>query len=151
MKTVKAGGDVKDKQGGSREKARMAALIADIAADVEQDGRVTIRDLAMTYGVSNDTIHKVLHDNLGLSKKSARWVPKLLSKEQMEERVRVSRDFVAAVHRNGQSWLKTVLTMDKTLVSQHTPETKKQSKRWVLKGQLGPIRPGCRPPGSSTW
>ena len=67
-------------------------------------------------------------------------MPKLLSKEQMEERVRVSRDFVAAIHRNGQSWLKTVVTMDETMVSQHTPETKKQSKRLVKKGQPGPLK-----------
>ena len=140
IRIVKAGGDFQDKRGGSREKARTAELIADIAADVERDGRVTIRDLATAYGVSNDTIHKILHDNLGLSKKSARWVPKLLSKEQMEERVRCSREFVAAVNSNGQSWLKTVVTMDETMVSQHTPETKKQSKRWVKKGQPGPLK-----------
>ena len=97
---VKKGGDVKDERGCNCEKARTAALIANIAADVEQDGRVTIRDLATAYGVSNDTIHKILHDDLGLSKKSERWVPKLLSKEQMEERVQVSRDFVSAVFRH---------------------------------------------------
>ena len=92
----------------------------------------------MAYGVSNDTIHKILHDDLGLSKKSARWVPKLLSKEQMEERVRVSRDFVAAVHRNGQLWLKTVVIMDKTMVSQHTPETKNSPKGGLKRANQAP-------------
>ncbi len=140
MKIVKAGGEVGDKRGGSREKARTAALIANIAADVQQDGRVTIRDRATAYGVSKDTIHKILTEDLGLSKKSARWVPKLLSPDQMKERVRVSRDFVAAVHRHSMSYLDNIVTMDETMVSQHTPETKKQSKRWVKKGSPGPLK-----------
>jgi hypothetical protein len=35
----------------------------------------------------------------GLEKKSARWVPKLLSDEQKLERIQICSDFVAAVHR----------------------------------------------------
>ena len=36
--------------------------------------------------------------------------------------------------------LDRIVTMDKTLVSYHTPLTKKQSKQWILKGQPGPIK-----------
>ena len=35
--------------------------------------------LAAYPGVSYETIHKILLEDFGLSKKSARWVPKLLS------------------------------------------------------------------------
>ena len=114
---------------------------------MEKDGRVTIRKLAESHGVSNDTIHKILHDDLGLSKKSARWVPKLLSKEQMQERVRVCKKFVAAVHRHSKAWLNNIVTMDETMVSLHTPETKKQSKRWVPRGQPGPVKARVHCPG----
>jgi hypothetical protein len=34
-------------------------------------------------------MHNILHEELGLVKKSARWVPELLSMEQKEERVRI--------------------------------------------------------------
>ena len=141
IKKVKEGGDATDQRGKHREKTRRnTTLIADIAAEVEKDGRVTIRKLAESHGVSNDTIHKILHDDLGLSKKSARWVPKLLSKEQMQERVRVCKKFVAAFHRHSKAWLNNIVTMDETMVSLHTPETKKQSKRWVPRGQPGPVK-----------
>ena len=127
IKKVKEGGDATDQRGKHREKSRRdATLIADIAAEVEKDGRVTIRKLAEGHGVSNDTIHKILHDDLGLSKKSARWVPKLLSKDQMQERVRVCKKFVTAVNRHSKAWLNNIVTMDETMVSLHTPETKKQ-------------------------
>ena len=35
--------------------------------------------LAASCGVSNDTIHTILHEDLITSKKSARWVLKILS------------------------------------------------------------------------
>ena len=78
---------------------RTQSLIASVAAAVEEDRRVSIEDLAGAHGVSYGTIFNIIHDDLGLVKKSARWVPKLLSREQMLERVRISTNFVAAVRR----------------------------------------------------
>lgn len=86
------------------------------------------------------TIHNILHDDLGLSKKSARWVPKLLSDGQKNEQVRISQQFIADVHRHSMDYLNKIVTMDETMISLHTPETKKQSKRWVPKGKPGPIK-----------
>ncbi len=65
---------------------------------------------------------------MGLVKKSARWVPKLLSQVQKEDRVRISQKFVDAVERSGLSMLDRIITMDETLVSYFTPETKRMSK-----------------------
>ena len=36
--------------------------------------------------------------------------------------------------------LDDIVTMDETMVSFHTPETKKQSKQWILKGKPGPLK-----------
>ena len=141
IKLIKDGEEVKNERGrGTTKRDRDAALIAAVAAAIEEDGRVSVRELASANGVSNDTIHKILHDELGLSKKSARWVPKLLSQEQKEKRVELCKNFIAAVHRHSMSYLDTIVTMDETMVSLHTPETKKQSKRWVKRGQPGPLK-----------
>ena len=127
IKLVKDGEEVKNERGrGTTKRVRDAALIAAVAAAVEEDGWVSVRELASANGVSNDTIHKILHDELGLSKKSARWVPKLPSQEQKERRVELCQNFIAAVHRHSMSYLDTIVTMDETMVSLHTPETKKQ-------------------------
>jgi hypothetical protein len=50
-----------------------------------KDRRVKVRRLALAHGVSKNTIHYTLHQDLNLSKKSARWVPKLLT-DKMKER-----------------------------------------------------------------
>jgi hypothetical protein len=111
-----------------------------MAADVKADHCIMCRDLASAHGVSFGTMHNILHVELGLVKKSAHWVPKLLSPEQKEERVWICTEFVAAVGRSSVAMLDQIITMDKTMVSYHTPQTKRQSKQWIEKGKPGPIK-----------
>jgi hypothetical protein len=66
-------------------------------------------------------------------------VPKLLSQDQKDQRVENCSEFIAAVHRHF-AMLDNIVTMDETMVSYHTPETKKQSKQWISKGKPGPIK-----------
>jgi hypothetical protein len=96
---------------------------------VKEDRRANCRDLAFAHGVLNGTMHSILRDDLGLVKKSARWVPKLLNEDQKQERVQTCKEFVAAVQRRSMVMLDCIITMDETMVSYHTPETKKQSKQ----------------------
>ena len=42
-------------------------------------------------------IINIIHDDLGLVKKSARWVPKLLSQEQKDNRIACSRELKKVV------------------------------------------------------
>jgi histone-lysine N-methyltransferase SETMAR len=98
-------------------------FIAKIAAEVESDRRVTVKKLARTHGVSTKAIHAMLHKDLNISKKSARWVPKLLSNDMKKERVRTSEEFLKMVYRHSMSMLDNIVTMDKLSVSFHTTET----------------------------
>jgi hypothetical protein len=56
-------------------------------------------------------------------------------------------DFVAGLAKGGKSYaeiwiaiLDNIVTMDETMVSYHMPETEKQSKQRIKKGQPGPIK-----------
>jgi histone-lysine N-methyltransferase SETMAR len=101
---------------------------------------VTLNKLASAYGVSKRTINLTLRHDLNLTKKSARWVPKLLTEEMKKERVRTSELFLAMVRRHSMSLLDNIVTMDESAVSFHTPETKQQSMQWLPKGQPGPVK-----------
>ena len=82
-KDVKDGKDTKDTRGKVKTKrVRTPQFIEAVKADVEADRRITTQQLASKYEVSLHTMWLVLNDDLGLSKKSARWVPKLLTHEQ---------------------------------------------------------------------
>ena len=77
LKRVKMGKNTDDRRGFTKQKT--ADLIASAAAAVAEDCRVSIQDLARAHGTLYGTISHILHSQLGLVKKSARWVPKLLS------------------------------------------------------------------------
>ena len=67
---------------------------------MEADRRICVDYLAEKYMVSTWTIHHVLIDDFGLSKKSARWVPKLLTDEQKDVRIQCSKEFLDRYKRD---------------------------------------------------
>ncbi len=141
LKKVKTGENASDQRKfNSKKTKRTLALIASIAAAMEDDRRILVKRLALTHDLSVGTVFNILHKDLHLSKKSARWVPKNLTDEQKEARVRTSEAFVKRIQQGSFSLLNNIVTMDKTLVSYHTPETKNQSKEWTIKGQPGPLK-----------
>jgi hypothetical protein len=77
---------------------------------------------------------------MGLEKKTARWAPRLLSPDQKEERVNACAELVAAVQRHSIAMMDQIVTMNENMVCYHTPETKRQSKQWVKRGQPESIK-----------
>jgi hypothetical protein len=141
MSTVKEGKSTVDRRPfNSKKTIRTESLVDFVSAVVEEDRRVKIRHLSRVTGASIGTIYNILHKDLGLTKKSARWVPKLLTKEQKQERLRISQEFMELVEREGEEILGRIITMDESEVSYHTPETKRQSMQWIKKGSPGPIK-----------
>ena len=57
---------------------------------VKEDGRSTVYQIAETMGISVGSAHSILHDDLCLSKLSARWVPKALRPNQLNLRRELS-------------------------------------------------------------
>ena len=68
--------------------ARISVLIAAVAANIEEDLCVSIKILASAHVVSVQTLQNFLSKDLSLAKRSARWVPQLLSEEQKLEKMR---------------------------------------------------------------
>jgi hypothetical protein len=130
IKAVKEGKVTEDqRQHNGRRKVRRPDFVAEIAAEVDEDRRITIRKLAAAHGVSMRTIQLTLHEDLDLSKKSARWVPKLLTSAHKEERIWTCKKFLAMVRSRSMAMLDSIITMDESAVSFHMPESKMQSKQ----------------------
>ena len=94
---------------------------------VTQNQRISVKEFASSHDVSNGTISNIIHEDLELVKKSARWVPKLLSEDQKLER--------ASTCTKSLSILDNIVAM-KSMVSFHIPETQRQSEQGI-----GPLRP----------
>ncbi|QQP41232.1 Mariner Mos1 transposase [Caligus rogercresseyi] len=117
---VKAGKDSSDKRSTNGRRVY-----------VEADRWVTMEELAIKFETSINTIFHVLHDNLGLSIKSARWIPDAHRGSQNEES---ELNFEL-----GLGFLDKIVTMDETSVSFFTPESKRGSSQWLPKGSNPPL------------
>jgi hypothetical protein len=91
-------------------------------------------------GCLKGTMYNILHNKLGLVKKSARLVSKLLSEEQKKERVKICTDFVASMHGLSMTMLDNIVIMDETWYPTTHLKKKRQSKQWIKKGLLGLVK-----------
>ena len=109
----------------------VVASIKDKVKDmVNADRRVTVRDISDELGVSCSTVHGILTDNLGMSKVSARWVPRLLTDTEKENRVRCSQMFLSRYDAEGDEFLDRIITTDESWFHHFDPETKAMSSVW---------------------
>ncbi len=81
----------------SKQKKTTSAFMANVAANIKKNRQVTLNKLAQAHGVSIRTLNLTIRHELNLTKKSARWVPKLLTVDMKKERVRTSKNFLALV------------------------------------------------------
>jgi hypothetical protein len=65
-----------------------ANLIASVSTSIAADHHKNIQDLAKAHGMSLPSLVASCFSQQGPAKKSTGWVPKLLSQEHMEERVK---------------------------------------------------------------
>ena len=130
---------IRDRRGQfSLKSARTADKIDAVRRLVTSDQRLTIDDMALESGLSHGTVHTILHDDLGLTKRAARWVPRLLTSEHKEKKMEMARSFIRQHFWQGRAFLESLVTMDEMWVSFYTPELKSQSMQWLPVGAAAP-------------
>ncbi len=106
---------------------------------IDQDNRQSISTLSFLTGIPWSMCRKILRWDLKLCKKSAKFVPHLLTEAQMYERFRISSMMLAKI-KEEPSFLETVVTMDESWVYSYDPELKCQSNAWLRKGEARPLK-----------
>ncbi|QQP31674.1 Putative mariner transposase [Caligus rogercresseyi] len=102
------------------------------------DRRLKVREIVEAIGISHGSVVSILKDHLAMKKLSARWVPRLLTIDHKRNRVTTSMECLALFNRNKDEFFRRFVTVDETWIHYNTPETKQQSKQWVLKGESAP-------------
>ena len=97
---------------------------------VMDDRRLTVRHIATTIGISHERVEKILSKELGMTKVSARWVPRLLTPDQKRTRLFMSRENLKRFEADPANFMERFLTQDECWVYHFEPETKKQSMQW---------------------
>jgi histone-lysine N-methyltransferase SETMAR len=108
---------------------------------VLENRKVKLREIADTLKISEGSVHTILHERLSMRKLFSKWVPRLLTVDQKQQRVDDSERCLELFMRNKKDFLRRYVTMDETWIHHHTPESNRQSAEWTAAGEPRPKRP----------
>lgn len=110
--------------------SRTEVLQNTAAAIVREDRRMTIRELAACLDISIGSAFSIMHDDLAMRRVSSRWVPRLLTPEQMQHRVSVCQDLLSRFGGEANEEMNRIITVDESWMYHYDPELKQQSSQW---------------------
>ena len=108
-------------------------MIGIVRQIIREDRRRTIHEISMLLGISHGTCHKILTEDLKLRRVASKFVHRLLSVDQKQQRLDVCLDLKENA-ANHPSFLSNVMTGDETWVYAYDPEKKTQSSQWKSLG-----------------
>ena len=81
---------------------------------VKSDARYTSQQIANMVGISKASALRILRNILKMKKKSARWIPHLLTEEQTRTRVRMARKLLKRFPRYDKKLFMNIATGDES-------------------------------------
>ena len=105
---------------------------------IVEDPTITLRFLALELDVRYGSAHAIAHEQLGRSKRYARWVPNQLTIEQKEQRVATGRNWLHEFEANGPQRFSDVVTGDECWISFFTMKDKRSNMVWLVENEPRP-------------
>ena len=141
VKAFKAGKfSVEDDTSPGRSKTSVTkANIAAVKIVVEQDTRLSVRDVASCTGISEGSVQTILKKRLDLSKVCARLVPHLLTEEQKTQSPESARELLKTYKGCNSRVISNLLTGDETWVQMFEPQKRGDNKQWKRKDKKTPM------------
>ena len=114
------------------------ANIAAVKIVVEQDMRLSVKDIASCTGISEGTVQIILKKHLHLRKVCARWIPHLLTEERKTQRLKCAQELLKTYKGYNSRVISNLLTGDETWVHMFEPQRRADNKQWKRKDQKRP-------------
>jgi histone-lysine N-methyltransferase SETMAR len=132
---------VKDKPRSGRPKSSIIDRnIAKVSKLIEQDRRLTVREISQKLTLSITIVWRILTFVLGLVLLSARWIPKLLTPEQKKSRKNACEENLFLNSLDSDFFQGQIVTGDETYIHYYDPTTKRESSQWLPKGSRPPLK-----------
>ncbi|XP_076037000.1 protein GVQW3-like [Oratosquilla oratoria] len=128
-----------------------AATVKKVEDLILEDRRVTIHVIIHESGLSYNTVWKIIHDELHMSKVSARWVPRLRTPLQRQTRCELSRQMLTPLEQDEEDFFGRLITMGESWIYLYDPETIAMSKEWKRTTYPHPKKSGGRVMLSVFW
>ena len=109
------------------------ANIAAVKIVVEQDARLSVKDIASCTGISEGSVQTILKKRLDLRKVCARWIPHLLTEEQKTQRLKCAREHLKTYKGCNSRVISNLLTGDETWMHMFEPQRRADNKQWKRK------------------
>jgi len=103
--------------------SRTEEMIEKLLQPIQRDRRMTIVELEQEVGISHGSIHAILSDDLKMRRVNAKFVPRHLTKDQVECRMMLAGDLFEK-NTQGPSFLTKIVTGDGSRMFAYDPETK---------------------------
>ena len=91
------------------------------------DRKLELREIDDTLKISEGSVFIILHESLRMHKLFSKWVPRLLTPDQKQQRVKDSERCLELFKRGKKYFLHRYVTMDERWIHHYTPETKTPS------------------------
>jgi len=111
--------------------------VESVRAVIRGNRHLTAREVVNEVGISIGSCHQIFTEKFQMRRVSAKFVPRLLTDDQKENRVEISQELIANANGN-ENFLKNIITGDETWVYGYDVDTKVQSSQWLRKGSPRP-------------
>ena len=105
---------------------------------VEQDARLSVKDIASCTGISEGSVQTILKKHLDLRKVCARWVPHLLAEEQKPQHLKCAQELLKTYKGCNSQVISNLLTGDETWVHMFELQRRADNKQWKWKDKKRP-------------
>ena len=95
---------------------------------VMDDRKLKVREIAKMVNISTGSASTILNEKLGMRKVCSKWVPRLLTMKQKQQRVDDSENCFSLFTCNKQDFLRRYVTMDEAWIHHFTPDVKRSKK-----------------------
>ena len=105
---------------------------------VEQDARLSVKDIASCTGISEGSVQTILKKHLDLRKVCPRWVPHLLTEAQKTQCLKCARELLKTYKGCNSRVISNLLTGAETWVHMFKPQRRADNKQRKRKDQKCP-------------
>lgn len=129
-----------DERSGRPKEAVTDENIKKIHKMILDDRKLKLHEIAEALKISKERVGHIIHEYLDMQKLCAKWVPRVLTINQKQQRIDDSEACLQLITHNKPDFFRRYVTIDETWLHHYTPESNRQSAEWTARDEPAPKR-----------
>ena len=102
-------------------------FVSEVSTMLQNEPMLSQKKISKRLGIHHSIVHRILTDNLGLTRVNFKWIPHHLNADQMKKRVQQSKIMLSILEGQPKRKLATIITGDETWIYMSNP----RSSMWI--------------------